>query len=113
MSDIGKNIRKHREAIGMSQEEFGIQMGKSGRQTVSNWETGKNEPTLSDIKKIAEILKTSVSQLLGEAPPVADVDPNTITISKDEFIELQRKALRQEEEKNKKLENEVQQLKNG
>lgn len=112
MSIVGKNIKKAREAAGISQEEFAVKMGKSGRQTASNWETGKNEPTISDIIKIAEILGTTVSYLIGESTELANASSNTITISKDEFIELQRKALKQEEAKVKKLEEKVGQLKN-
>lgn len=113
MSDIGRNIKKCREAIGMSQEEFGVKMGKSGRQTVSNWETGKNEPTISDIRRIAEILKTTVSSLLNEAPTMEDPRPDMMYVSKDEFIELQRKALKREEEANEELRKKIEEVKNG
>ncbi|WP_149242555.1 helix-turn-helix domain-containing protein [Dyadobacter sp. 32] len=113
MTDIGKNIKKAREAISMSQEEFAIKMGKSGRGTVSNWETGKNEPTISDIRKIADILKTTVSALLGEDIVTEGSRPDMMYVSKDEFIELQRKALKREEEANEELRKRLEQVQNG
>jgi len=41
MSDIGKRIRELREALGLTQKQFGERIGKSWR-TVQDWEAGKS-----------------------------------------------------------------------
>lgn len=112
MNTTGKRIKKAREALGITQEEFAQLMGKSSKATVSSWENDKNEPTLSDLKKIAELLKTTVAFLIGETPNVQEPSSDMMMISKDEFIDLQRKALRREEEKNKELSLKIKELKN-
>lgn len=61
---VGKNIRKFREARGMLQKELAERIGrKSG--TVSNWELGLRDPGADNIKRIAQALEISPSELIG------------------------------------------------
>ncbi|WP_254561822.1 helix-turn-helix domain-containing protein [Dyadobacter diqingensis] len=112
MDSSGKKIKKLREDLGLSQEELMKKLEKTSKQTISNWENDRSEPTIHDYRKLAEIFSTTVSYLIGESTAPSNTSSDTITISKDEFIELQRKALKQEEAKVKKLEEQVSQLKN-
>ena len=112
MSVVGKNIKIARETQGLSQDELAQLMGKSGRATVSNWENGKNDPTINDLIKLAEILKTTVTFLVGEESKPKEPSSDMMYISKDEYIALQRKALQREEEKNQELSKQIKELKN-
>jgi putative transcriptional regulator len=62
-----KNIRKQK---GLSQEELAERLHVV-RQTISKWEKGLSVPDASFLIRIAEILETSVSTLLGDTvePP--------------------------------------------
>lgn len=59
-------ILKLRTERGMSQDELADKIMVT-RQAVSRWENGYSVPDAEMLKKIAEILETDVSQLLGSS----------------------------------------------
>lgn len=63
LSDNIKNLRKNK---GFTQEELANKLNVV-RQTVAKWEKGYSVPDAEMLKKIAEILETDVSQLLGSS----------------------------------------------
>ena len=85
---LNENIKKLRQAIGLSQEELAIKVNVV-RQTISKWENGLSVPDSSMLITLADELDTSVGILLGE--PVTESTPNDLkTISeKLEVINLQ------------------------
>jgi transcriptional regulator with XRE-family HTH domain len=103
MTTLGARLKKCRTMSGLSQNVLAIALNKKGRATISSWENNKSDPSLSDLRKVAEILKTTVSYLMGEMPMFEEPRENYTIIKKDDLIELQRKALEREEEKNKSL----------
>lgn len=60
-------------AEGMSKAELAVATG-AARQSVSNWVSGRYEPNLSQLRKLAEALQVSVSHLVGETEG-AGTDP--------------------------------------
>ncbi|WP_461102192.1 helix-turn-helix domain-containing protein [Spirosoma koreense] len=104
---FGQTLKELRKAKGLSQEDLAEKLGvRSGKQTISNWELGKNEPTLSDIRKIAEVLGTTVGYLVdGEntkPPAVEEPKPGYITVPIEEYVETLRLANKQlTQERNK------------
>lgn len=54
MDDCSKNIKKLREKMMLTQEEFANVIGVSF-QTVNRWENGKHEPTLKTKRKIVKL----------------------------------------------------------
>lgn len=68
--NLSEKIKIVRKARGYSQEELGDKVGVS-RQTVSDWEKGKFEPTLESIRCLAQVLEVSFNVLLDE-----DIDLN-------------------------------------
>ena len=67
---IASNIKHLREAHGMSQAEFGNIAGVTDK-AVSSWETGKKEPRMGAIQKIADhfgIRKRSCVRIALAAP---------------------------------------------
>ena len=61
---FNENLKTLRKAKGFSQEELAIRL-HIVRQTISKWEKGLSVPDADMLIRIAEILETSVSQLLG------------------------------------------------
>ena len=70
-------IRILRKARGLSQEQLGYSLSrvnKDGisRQTVSDWENGKFEPKLDNIRDLAEVFDVSFDALLDESVDLED-----------------------------------------
>ena len=63
MHIVGENIRKKREEKGLSQETL-AQVLNVTRQTVSSWETGRTEPDLDTLHRIAQVLEVTVEELI-------------------------------------------------
>ncbi len=64
MSDVAKNIRKYRTQRGLTQDGLAEKLHVT-RQTVSNWETGKNQPDLDMLEALSQTLEVDVSALFG------------------------------------------------
>ena len=73
---LSEKIRILRKARGLSQEEFGYSLSDTtdgvSRQTVSDWENGKFEPKLDNIRDIAKVLGVSFDVLLDESIDLND-----------------------------------------
>ena len=67
MANIGKNIRRLRNSKHMTQDDLAEKLFVS-RQTVSNYETGKSNPDIDMLLKIAEVLEADVNVLIFGAP---------------------------------------------
>ena len=70
------NLKTIRKAKGYTQEELAIKLNVV-RQTVSKWEKGLSAPDADVLSKIADVLDTKVSVLLGGAIPEEDT-PNAV-----------------------------------
>jgi transcriptional regulator with XRE-family HTH domain len=68
-------MRELRKKKKMTMKELGKAVGVS-ESTISLYENGKHEPDLVTIKRIADILETSLDELLGreQSPPPDDWD---------------------------------------
>lgn len=60
---IGTNIQKLRKAKNMSQDQLAEKLHVT-RQAVSNWETGKTQPDIDTLHKIAMIFEVSIEKLI-------------------------------------------------
>lgn len=61
---LGENIKALRKNKGLTQEDFAIRINVV-RQTVSKWENGLSVPDADILRRIADVLETDVSKLLG------------------------------------------------
>ena len=61
---LGEKIQKLRKQRGLSQEALAEKVTVT-RQTISKWEKGMSVPDSEQLIKIAVILETTVSELLG------------------------------------------------
>lgn len=62
--DLGKRIRKLRQQTGLSQEEFTLKIGMD-RTYFASVEAGKRNIAIVNIKKIADGLDVSLSELFA------------------------------------------------
>ena len=61
--EVGAQIKKYRSNMGISQEELAEKVYVS-RQTVSNWETGKNYPDIHSVLLLSSVFNVSLDQLM-------------------------------------------------
>ncbi|MBE5748611.1 MAG: helix-turn-helix transcriptional regulator [Clostridiales bacterium] len=62
MKTFGQNLKLIRQQAGISQKVFAEKM-QTTQQRVSEWETDKVEPTLTNIIKILSVLDISFEEL--------------------------------------------------
>ena len=63
-SSFGAVIQKYRKLRGLSQPDLASSLGVA-RNTVTNWETGKNKPDIDLMLRLCAMLAIPVSDLLG------------------------------------------------
>ena len=63
MASVGKHIRRLRAAKRLTQEQLAAQLFVT-RQTVSAWETGKAQPDLETLERIAAALGVEVTEVI-------------------------------------------------
>ena len=63
MTKISKNIKKLRNAQGISQEALAEKLFIS-RQAVSSWENDRTQPDIEMIGKLAEVFNVSIEELI-------------------------------------------------
>ncbi len=64
-ASLGEVIRARRDACGMTQELVAQKLGVS-RQAVGKWESGKSEPSTTNLMALAELFGTDAAELLRE-----------------------------------------------
>ncbi|MBQ6979746.1 MAG: helix-turn-helix transcriptional regulator [Clostridia bacterium] len=64
MKSFGENLKIERQNAGYNQREFAKKIGTT-QQRVSEWETNKVEPTLSNIVAIIKTLNISFEDLIN------------------------------------------------
>ena len=62
--DLGNKIQNLRKKQGLSQEELANQIGVT-RQTISKWELNETSPDINQAKKIKDIFKISLDELVN------------------------------------------------
>ena len=62
---IGKNIKRLRRELGLTQVELARRLGVTC-QAISKWETQANSPDIALIPKIAGVLGVSIDELFRE-----------------------------------------------
>ncbi len=64
MSAFPENLRKYRKRKKLSQAEVSKKLNY-GYTAVANYESGRNEPSIDTLIKLAEILDVTVDELVG------------------------------------------------
>ena len=63
---LNENLRLKRKEQGFSQEDLAARLHVV-RQTISKWENGMSVPSAEQLVELADILNTTVGELLGAA----------------------------------------------
>ena len=82
--EIGSQIKKLRNALGLSQEELAEKIYVT-RQTISNWENEKNYPDIHSLLALSSIFEISLDQLIK-----GDIEIMKQEISKEEVRRFNR-----------------------
>ncbi|WKF85861.1 DUF3923 family protein [Lacticaseibacillus pantheris] len=77
---LTQTLRQSRQSLGLTQQQLADQLFVS-RQTVSSWETGRNQPNLETLAKMAEVLGVTTDFLLGRATVKSRQLPSTLLAS--------------------------------
>lgn len=64
MGIFGDNLKTLRKKRGLTQQELADKVG-TNRVNVTKWETGRTEPSLENIVKLADLLDVSLDWLFG------------------------------------------------
>jgi transcriptional regulator with XRE-family HTH domain len=59
-----ERLRRLRVELDLTQDELGKKLGY-GRTTISAYESGRNEPSYDDLKKLSDLFCVSVDYLVG------------------------------------------------
>lgn len=86
MGTFGDNIKRFREAKGMSQDELAKKVGYSSRSTISCIESGKRDCTQKQILALANALGVSPGELLESNEKNALRDKRKALIQKIEWL---------------------------
>ena len=70
MNSFDKNLKRLRIRNHLKQEDLAKQLNVT-RQTVSGWETGRRQPDLDMLKKLAEVLDIDMQELIYGVKPSA------------------------------------------
>jgi len=66
---LGENIRSLRSAKGITQEQFGYELGVSA-QAVSRWENGATYPDITMLPMIADYFDVTLDELMGRGQEI-------------------------------------------
>ena len=64
MIDFGEKLKELRIEQGLTQKQLAEQIG-SAQSAIYYWESNKQEPTISALKKLCQYLNVSADYLLG------------------------------------------------
>lgn len=82
--ELGKQIKKHRQEVQLSQEKLADRVYVS-RQTISNWENDKSYLDVNSLVLLSEIFQISLDNLIkGDIEVMKDV------IQKEEIVKMNR-----------------------
>lgn len=82
--EIGNQIKQHRAALNLSQEELAEQIYVT-RQTLSNWENGKTYPDVNSLLRLSDAFGVTLDELVkGDIPKMKE------QIKQADIIEFKR-----------------------
>lgn len=82
--ELGGQIKRRRDALGLSQEELGEKIFVT-RQSVSNWENGKTYPDLQSLLRLGDLFGLSLDELIK-----GDIETMKEEINKTEIEKMNR-----------------------
>lgn len=91
---INENLKKYRQAAGLTQQQAADLLGFKTHTSYSHWESGRNSPSVSDLERIASAFGVTVKKLLfGEDETQAQKEYERIKMKMD-FLERENNLYR-------------------
>lgn len=84
--ELGKQIRKYRSEMHLSQEELAEKIFVS-RQTISNWENEKNYPDIKSLVLLSEVFGVSLDKLVK-----GDIEKMKEQINSEERVKFEKNS---------------------
>ena len=88
MDQMGKRIKEKRVSLGLQMKELSIRIGVTP-SLISQIESGKAYPSIVTLKKVADALRTTVGELIGENE---DLDHHPLLKSRDRRFVKENRA---------------------
>ena len=92
---VGQNILKRRKELKMTQEDLAKKLGYKSISAIAKIENGMNGLNQSKLARIAEILETSPSALMGWTRTEAEIDADMELLARIDRDEELKKMARQ------------------
>lgn len=92
---VGQNILKRRKELRMTQEDLAKKLGYKSISAIAKIENGMNGLNQSKLARIAEILETSPSALMGWTRTEAEIDADMELLARIDRDEEFKKMARQ------------------
>jgi transcriptional regulator with XRE-family HTH domain len=99
---VGERIRAARKSAGLTQKKLGERMGAS-YATVQQWETGKRNPKIETLQRIASALGIKMFDLLPKAPRDGEIRIFQSEEAKSQYVEKLRALLNEETNEDERL----------
>lgn len=93
MNTLGKRIRYFRRLRELSQDEIAQRLGYKSYTTIQKWETGINEPSISMLHKLADILGVNVNDLTIDDTPSYYEDEELVRQMQKDYENLDTRFL--------------------
>ena len=85
MAQIGKSIKKYRIEKGLTQDQLAEKLSVT-RQAVSNWETGKTQPSIETLTALSALFDISVEALIYRKTRRIAIIPDNATGAGGAFV---------------------------
>lgn len=79
MANIGENIKKLREAAGLSQDQLGAKIGKT-RSAISQYESGKIVPRMGVIEDLAHVFRVTKVEIIGDGSTPVEYEQRIVAL---------------------------------
>lgn len=66
---FGQHLREARQAAGLTQQELAERVGLAQKKNICDYEAGRSDPRLSQIRRFAAALSVDTARLVGEERP--------------------------------------------
>lgn len=90
---FSNNLRYLRKKYDMSQEELALKLGYKSFTTIQKWESGVSEPSVSVVKKIANIFGVSIDALTDNEDQTYYLDSDTAALAQELYERPEMRVL--------------------
>ena len=88
-----KNLKRLREARGLSQQKLAELLGTTSQQNIQKYEAGTSEPDFQMLQQLADFFDTSIDFLIdhtGISAKVENIEKYALTVEEEQFIDRLR-----------------------